>query len=211
MRLLVVHKLVLAKLVFITAFLGSQINVQAQPADFSERSGYRFGLGVGVNRSGDFTQLEVMTPALVEYTIADMLQKTGIVGFVGFHNVYNLTGSSDTVTSQFFKAGFGLENRVSVMDKSRQAYSRIVPVYYSLRDRIFADRDESGLGLRLTIGMDFVLAENRSHWLVGDSSATYYISFDLQTGLPRARTPGSSAELEALNGLSIGAGSRNHF
>lgn len=183
----------------------------AQPSGFSERTGYRYGLGVGLNRSGDFTQLELMSPAVAEYTIADMQQKTGLVGFVGFHNVYNLTGSSDSTTSQFFKAGFGIENRVSVVDQSRQAYSRIVPVFYSLRDRIFSGRDEFGLGLRLTIGMDFVLAENRNHWFVGDSSATYYINFDLQTGLPRARTPGTSVDVEVLNGLSIGAGIRNHF
>lgn len=211
MRLSSALKLFLVELVSVATSLFSPQSSASQAVDFSQRTGYRYGLGVGVNRSGDFTQLEVMSPALVEYTIADMLQKTGLVGFVGFHNVYNLSGSSDSVTSQFFKAGFGIENRVSVVDQSRQAYSRIVPVFYTLRDRIFADKEESGLGLRLTIGMDFVLAENRNHWLVGDSSSTFFINFDLQTGLPRARPPGTSADLDVLNGLSIGAGIRNHF
>jgi len=183
----------------------------ADQADFSQRSGYRYGVGVGINRSGDFAQLEWITPAVAEYPIADMLQKTGLVGFVGFHNIYNLTGSSDSVTSQFFKAGIGIENRVEVVDRSRQAYSRIVPVFYSLRDRIFSDRNEAGFGLRLTVGMDFVLADNRDHWLIGDSSSTLFVNLDLQTGLPRARTPGSAIEVDVFNGLSLGAGIRNHF
>lgn len=178
---------------------------------FDDRSGYRYGAGIGVNRSGDFAQLEMMTPAFTEYPVANMLQKTGIVGFVGFHNVYNLTGDSEIVTSQFFMAGLGLENRVTVVDKSRQAFSRIVPVYYSLRDRIYSNKPSDGFGVRLSFGMDFVLAENRSHWFGGDSSATYYVLFDLQAGLPRARAPGASVDVDVLNGLSLGAGIRNHF
>jgi hypothetical protein len=180
-------------------------------SNFGDRVGYRYGAGIGVNRSGDFAQVEIMTPAFAEYPVADMWQKTGIVGFVGFHNVYNLTGDSETVTSQLFKVGLGLENRVTVVDKSRQAFSRIVPVYYSLRDRIFSKKPSDGFGVRLSFGMDFVLAENRSHWFGGDSSATYYVLFDLQAGLPRARVPGASVDVDVLNGLSIGAGIRNHF
>ena len=177
-------------------------------ADFASRESWRYGLGLGVNRSGDIAALEGASPRLTTYALADMQQATGLVAAVGFHKVYNIkVRDSRFEETQLAMASFGIENRTLINEGNQQAFSRLQAVYYGLNDQIFDD--ESALGFKLSVGMDFLLAENRDHWFGGDSSAAFFVMSELQLGLPT--TSRGTNEAEVLNGLYLAVGIRNHF
>lgn len=175
---------------------------------FSDRSSWRYGLGFGLNRSGDYAALEGVSPRLTTYDMADLRQSTALVASVGFHNIYNLkVEDSRFEESQVSLFTLGFENRVEISEGQQQVFSRVQVVNYSLRDKLFDDA--FAMGFKLSVGMDFVLAENRKHLIGGDSTATFFLMGELQAGLPK--TTRQTQEAEVLNGIFVTTGIRNHF
>lgn len=169
-------------------------------ADLSQKESLTYGMGIGVNRAGDFMNLEMGSGAHGSGSFGGLRQVQRFGGLLGFHNLY----VHDRVSQNYFLGGYW-ENRVVPAEQEVvQAYSRLGLLAYSLNTQDFAS--SSGAGALLAFGVDSVLASSREDALFGIGASSVFVQVQGVFGLPRHKLFG-----EVLNGISIQVGLRNHF
>ncbi|MFK8138158.1 MAG: hypothetical protein AB8E15_07350 [Bdellovibrionales bacterium] len=177
-------------------------------ADFSSRDSWKFGMGLGVHRTGDFATIDFSSPTFFEFTLINLNQKSGLFFSTGFHNSYNaFIEDSKFQAAQSWINVVGIENRTAAVGNQMSAFSRLGLVHVNRNGSIYSE--PKAFAYLIGAGMDFVLVQERQDLVGGSSSASLYVAFQGFFGLGRADLVSNSPDL--FNGLTMLVGIRNHF
>jgi hypothetical protein len=204
---LVFKKFAFSNLIFLFSFAWLSLAWASSP--LANRPDWNFGAHIGVHRSGDSFNLEVSSPALSDYTSADIPQSTHLTFHLGFNNTYNgieKTSGRSAVNQSFQLVSF-LESQTRSSDFPIQVWSRIGPGIHALPSAAY--KSSTAVGLHVGLGADFAFQEDRKDNLFGSSTPCLSLGVGGLFGLPKAEN--LVGEPNLLTGFSVQVGLRNHF